>query len=243
MLLRFNINDSSIALSCSHLTAGQDKSEERKNEILYILNSSFKKYPTINFKDYDYYFLFGDINTRLELSINDSMIKELIKNHSTDTNTEFGGLIQHDQFYIYRKENGIIGEMEEAPVRFSPSYKYIVGETNYDISKRIPSWCDRIFYKKWTNTLPLAYNKCLLTLSDHQPIYGLFKIKIETINQQQKQMILNQIIKEKNMYMNNNNQNNNFNNNNQAFNNNFGNNNNNGGNIFNQNNYVENFFK
>ena len=230
LLLRFNINDTSIALSCSHLSSGQDKNEERKNELINILTSNFKKYPSLAFKDYDYYFIFGDVNARLDLSLNDKIINDLIKNHSKDTNTEFSCLFQHDQFNEYQKENTIIGEMGEASVKFSPSYKYIIGETNYDISKRIPSWCDRIFYKKWANIMPLSYNKCLLTISDHQPIYGVYKIQIETINQQQKQMILNQIIKEKTM--NNNNQNNN----------NYG-NNNNGGNIFNQNNFVENFFK
>ena len=120
-------------------------------------------------------------------------------NHSRDTNTEFGSLMQYDQFYKYQKENTTISEMNEAPIRFSPTYKFNLGTTNYDISQRIPSWCDRIFYKRNSNTIPLAYNKCLLCLSDHQPIYGVYKIQVETIDQEKKQLILDQILKEKNL--------------------------------------------
>jgi len=32
LLLRFNINDSSLAIACSHLSSGQDKNEERKSK-------------------------------------------------------------------------------------------------------------------------------------------------------------------------------------------------------------------
>ena len=233
ILLRFNLNDSTIALSCNHLSSGQEKNEERKTEIMNVLNTSFKKYSSLKFKEYDYFFYFGDLNTRLDLSLNDQLLIDLIKNHSKDTNTEFSSLAQYDQFNKYKNENILISELDEAVIRFSPTYKYIIGETNYDFNKRIPSWCDRIFYKKYSNTTPLAYNKCLLTISDHQPVYGVYKIQAEAINQQQKQMILNQIIKEKNM------KNNNQNNNNNQNLNNFG---NNGGQLFNQNDFVENFF-
>ena len=50
-LLRFNINDSKIAIACSHLSAGQELYEARRSEITDILNTSFKKYPNINVKD------------------------------------------------------------------------------------------------------------------------------------------------------------------------------------------------
>ena len=235
ILLRFNINDSSIALACSHLSSGQEKNEERKSEIIDVLNNTFKKYPNLQFKEYDFYFYFGDINTRLNLSLNDQMLLDLIKNHSCDTNTEFSSLIQNDQFYIYQQQNKIISEMDEAPIRFSPTYKYYIGKTEYDYTKRIPSWCDRIFFKKYSNTFPLAYNKCILGISDHQPVYGLYKIQTEIIDEQQKHLILNQIINEKNME--NKNQNNNLD---QNWNNSGKNNN---GNIINQNDFMDNFFK
>ena len=234
ILLRFNINDSNIALSCNHLSSGQEKTEDRKKEIIDILNTNFKKYPSLMFKNYDYFFYFGDLNTRLNLSMNDSMLSELVKNHSSDTNTEFSSLIQYDQFYIYQNESKVMAEMDEAPVRFSPTYKYVIGADEYDINKRIPSWCDRIFFKKYSNTTPLAYNKCLLTLSDHQPVYGVYKIQVETVNEEKRQYILSQLIKEKNIRSNYQNNSSNKGNNNPNL--------NNTGSILDQNNYVENFF-
>ena len=87
--------------------------------------------------------------------------------------------------------------MSEAIIKFSPTYKYNIGSISYDITKRTPSWCDRIFYKKFSKTIPLVYNKCLLTISDHQPIFGVYKIRTEIIDIEKKKKILNQIIKEK----------------------------------------------
>ena len=196
-LLRFNINDTSLALACNHLSYGEEKNEERKEEIKDILNSVFKKYPNLNFKYHDYFFLFGDLNIRLELWLNDQLMIDLVKKRSTETNGDFNKLYNYDQFLKYEKESNIIAEMCEAKIKFSPTYKYYIGSTNYDTTKRTPSWCDRIFYKKYSMTKPLAYNKCLLTVSDHQPIYGVYKIRTEIIDKEQRKNILNQIIKEK----------------------------------------------
>ena len=196
-LIRFNINDTTIALSCNHLSYGEDKNEERKEEIKDILNSSFKKYPKLNFKNHDYFFLFGDLNIRLNLWLNDQLMLDLVKNSSREINGDFSQLYSHDQFLQYQNESTIISEMCEAIIKFSPTYKYNIGSTSYDVTKRTPSWCDRIFYKKYSKTIPLAYNKCLLTISDHQPIFGVYKIRTEIINKEEKQNILNQMIKEK----------------------------------------------
>ena len=197
LLLRFNINDSTICLSCSQLTSGQDKSEERKKEIINILNTNFKKYPSLYFKDYDFYFLFGDLNIRLNKQINEEMKNDLIKNHAIITNNVYDKFLKFDQFYNYIKGDSIIGQMTEPPIKFSPTYKYYIGKFEYD-KKTIPSWCDRIFYKKNSDTIPLVYNKLLLNYSLHQPIFGVFKIKSKLINEKKQQFILNQIIKSKN---------------------------------------------
>lgn len=120
---------------------------------------------------------------------------DLVKNRSRETNGDFTKLYSHDQFLKYENQSIIISEMSEAKIKFSPTYKYYIGSTSYDTTKRIPSWCDRIFYKKYSKTIPLAYNKCLLTISDHQPIYGVYKIETQKINIEKRQSILNQIIK------------------------------------------------
>ena len=195
LLLRFNLNDSSIAIACSHLCSGQEKNEERKSEIINVLNTSFKKYPLIKFKDYNYFFYFGDVNTRLNITMENEKLIDMIKFHPIETNGDFSALLQYDQFSKYQKESNIIAEMDEAEIKFSPTYKYYIGLNNYDIESRIPAWCDRIFFKKYTETTPLAYNKCILNISDHQPIYGLYKIKSEIIDQEKRLNILDEITK------------------------------------------------
>ena len=197
-LLRFNINDSKIAIACNHLSAGQELYESRRTEITDVLNTSFKKYPNINFKDYDYYFFFGDLNSRISLDYSNELIDDILKNKSKTLNGDFNNILIHDQIKKYQKESSLILQMDEAPIKFSPTYKYIIGSNEYDKNKkRIPSWTDRILFKKFSETSPLAYNKCLLSLSDHQPIYGVYRIKTEEINKDKKQKIMNQIIKEK----------------------------------------------
>ena len=47
----------------------------------------------------------------------------------------------------------------------------------YNISKRVPSWTDRILYKNNENITSLYYDRVNLTLSDHKPIVGFFEIK------------------------------------------------------------------
>ena len=197
-LLRFNINDSKIAIACNHLSAGQELYEARRTEITDVLNTSFKKYQDIKFKDYDYYFFFGDLNSRLNLDYTNPLIEDILNNHSKTLKGDFTNILIHDQFKQYQKESSLILQMDEAPIKFSPTYKYNIGSNEYDKNKkRIPSWTDRILFKKFSETSPLAYNKCLLSLSDHQPIYGLYRIKTEEINKEIKQKIMKQIIKEK----------------------------------------------
>ena len=197
-LLRFNINDSKIAIACCHLSAGQEMYESRRSEITDVLNTSFKKYPTINFKDYDYYFFFGDLNSRVNLDYSNPLLEDIFNNHPKTVNGDFNKILIYDQIKQYQKESSLILQMDEAPIKFSPTYKYVIGSNEYDrMKKRIPSWTDRILFKKFSETSPLAYNKCLLSLSDHQPIFGVFRIKTEEINKEKRQKIVNQILKEK----------------------------------------------
>ena len=80
------------------------------------------------------------------MTLSDNIIQDLIKNHSTDTNTEFSSFLQYDQLYQYQKQNLSMLELDEAPIRFSPTYKYFIGTSQYDTTQRVPSWCYRTIY-------------------------------------------------------------------------------------------------
>ena len=139
------------------------------------------------------------MNIHLNLKSNEKLLIDLVEKHSNETNYDFSKLYIFDEYFQYKKENYIFGEMKEAKIKFSPTYKYNIGNTNYDTTEITPSWYDRIFYKKNSKTIPLSYNKCLITLSYHQPIYGVYKITTETIDNEKKNSIfINEIKKERN---------------------------------------------
>ena len=64
----------------------------------------------------------------------------------------------------------------EHKIKFLPTYKYIKGYNFYNISKRIPSWTDRILFKNNKEIKCLYYDKINLIYSDHRPVYALFEI-------------------------------------------------------------------
>ena len=76
------------------------------------------------------------------------------------------------------KENELY-DVDEAEITFPPTYKYVKGTNFYNLSKRVPSWTDRILYKKGTKIKPLFYDRICINISDHKPIAGLFEIDIE----------------------------------------------------------------
>ena len=64
----------------------------------------------------------------------------------------------------------------EEEIKFPPTYKYKKYTNNYNISKKVPSWTDRILYKKNENIVPILYDRVDLNYSDHKPIIGFFEI-------------------------------------------------------------------
>ena len=70
-------------------------------------------------------------------------------------------------------------EVDEAEITFPPTYKYVKGTNFYNLSKRVPSWTDRILYKKGHRITPIFYNRICINISDHKPIVGLYEIDIE----------------------------------------------------------------
>lgn len=196
ILFRFNINNSTICLSCSKFSSKIYDKHNIKDELINILNTNFKKYPSLIFKNYDFYFLFGDLNIKLNKYISEEMKNDLIENHSIETDKDYQVFLEFDQFNNYLKGDKDISEMDEAIIKFSPTYKYIIGKYDYD-KKVIPSWKDRIFFKKDSDIIPLVYNKVLLNYSEHQPIYGIYKVKTELINEGNQDFVLNQIFIER----------------------------------------------
>ena len=85
---------------------------------------------------------------------------------------------ENEELNELKKTLGIY-EINEHKIKFLPTYKYIKGKKLYNVSKRIPSWTDRILYKRNKDIRCLFYNKIDLNISDHRPVYALFEIEME----------------------------------------------------------------
>ena len=77
--------------------------------------------------------------------------------------------------------------ISEHRIKFLPTYKYFKGFNFYNVSKRVPSWTDRILFKKSNDIKCLCYDKIDLKYSDHRPVYALFEIK--NLNSKRKSII------------------------------------------------------
>lgn len=170
-LMRFEIEDTSLAFSSGHYAAGQNSNNSRIAELNDIINKPFTIQKSKKFSEHNIFFIFGDLNFRLDLDNNS--VRRMIENNQLET------LVVYDQFIKSRNVNYSLHVLEEGNLIFKPTYKYNFGSNEYDSkAKRIPSWCDRIFYKKSKLIKQICYNRSEYNYSDHKPVYSIFEITV-----------------------------------------------------------------
>ncbi|KAI9307306.1 Endonuclease/exonuclease/phosphatase [Cunninghamella echinulata] len=146
----------------------------------------------------DHVIWLGDLNYRVNLTRTEVNAKL--------NQDEYQDLLEYDQLSIERQAGRAFSMFEEGPINFFPTYRYDAGTNQYDTSpkKRVPSWTDRILWKKPMDhnkpTLTqLSYDDCMeMMLSDHKPVQALFDIKVRDINVEKqsetKQKLIHQLI-------------------------------------------------
>lgn len=133
LMLKFNYLDTSIALCCSHLAAGQSNNNNRVTDLIGILNKTFPKDINKKFKEYDIFYVFGDLNFRIDLDI--SSCHEFIEQK------ELKKLASLDQLNKTKSVNSQLNDLTEGALNFNPTYKYVPGTHEYDFKKkRVPAW-------------------------------------------------------------------------------------------------------
>ena len=121
-----------------------------------------------NFSNY-----FASANANIDSNKNDIDIMD----ENTFTHYFFSEFLGGEELKNFNKTELAQFNIEEGEIKFPPTYKYKKNTNFYNISKRVPSWTDRILYKNNENITSLYYDRVNMTLSDHKPIVGFFEIK------------------------------------------------------------------
>ena len=105
-------------------------------------------------------FIFGDLNYRINLA--NEVVRPAIAKGDYAYLKENDELIQAIKAYKNSKEfqYKFYRDFEEGEIDFPPTYKYDKKSQKYDTSKknRVPSWCDRILWKKNTKVKLQAFS-------------------------------------------------------------------------------------
>eukprot|EP00397_Hematodinium_sp_SG-2012_P013149 GEMP01013343.1.p1 GENE.GEMP01013343.1~~GEMP01013343.1.p1 ORF type:complete len:804 (+),score=134.05 GEMP01013343.1:75-2486(+) len=141
--VEFTLKSTDVSFVNVHLEAGKFKHEDRIFQLDTILKAV----------ECDLLVLGGDYNFRLDL--NDEEAHEML---------QWGAdLRKHDQ---YLATSGL--GLEEYPIVFKPTYKFIPGTLRYDIT-RGPAWCDRILWRGHAKASHYCSHEAILA-SDHLPV-------------------------------------------------------------------------
>jgi inositol-1,4,5-trisphosphate 5-phosphatase len=187
------ISGTSFVITCAHLSAHQAKFEHRLRDYATIIDEQvFHNDRQANrILSHDYAIFMGDLNFRINHMTEDQVHERatsvfLSAGHRTKAVRE---ILESDQLRIAMKEGLAFSEFQEPDVSFMPTYKFIVGSSQYDLS-RIPALTDRILFRYCADAYehelpglklhlsPLRYTSHpIYTISDHKPVSALFIFK------------------------------------------------------------------
>uniref|UniRef100_A0A7S2FMP2 Inositol polyphosphate-related phosphatase domain-containing protein n=1 Tax=Alexandrium andersonii TaxID=327968 RepID=A0A7S2FMP2_9DINO len=187
----FRLGRTSVLFVNAHLAAHAGKMKERTQSLARILVDSpmrKDKEATGVHDQYDRVFFMGDLNPRLNA-----------KRSDVDTwlaDQEFEKCLERDQLLpLLHSDPAVVGRgegtagmwplFEEAAIRFPPTYKFDTHTDQYDSSKkqRVPSWTDRILWKRDSRVRSLAYGSVTeMRCSDHRPVFAQFEVEVDLDN-------------------------------------------------------------
>lgn len=175
VVLGFNVGQTSICLMNCHLAHGKSNYKKRFEEIKTIYSSYLgethqEKYVAAH----DIKFMFGDLNFRINIGTPDCCFIARQRN--------FPELLKHDQLWSLYGQFNFLPQLEESPVSFAPTYKFVKNTCFYDLDKRPPAWCDRILWGTSSMIKCLGYTSVeQVCYSDHKPIYGVYTVNIKRL--------------------------------------------------------------
>ncbi|KAI5613172.1 72 kDa inositol polyphosphate 5-phosphatase [Silurus asotus] len=185
----FTFFGTSFLFITSHFTSGDSKVYERildYNKIIEALalprclpdTNPYRSAASDVTTRFDEVFWFGDFNFRLS---QDRATVEAIVKQLTGKNMD--NLLQHDQLRKEMTDGSIFKGFQEAPIHFTPTYKFDIGCDVYDTTtkQRTPSYTDRILFRsrQLDDIKVVKYTSCSsIKTSDHRPVIGMFQVKL-----------------------------------------------------------------
>jgi len=140
----------------------------------------------VNILEHDLLFWCGDLNYRLVATDFDEIMKLINQNLIVE-------LRKLDQLKMEKDAGRVFPEFEEGKISFAPTYKYKVGQHEFETEKRrIPPWCDRILYRGEAQ-LQFYTSVASVCESDHKPVTALFKVDIKRTDGEKRQKVLEDI--------------------------------------------------
>lgn len=219
--VRFKYKDTPICLVCSHLAhdaAQVDRRNAQFHDICKRLQfaedvggiESASADPLVppslapkhnlplqlTIFDHSYVVWLGDLNYRLAINP-DNM-------HNTP---EYRSLIGLDQLKMAIMNRQAFTGFEEADIDFKPTYKYILGTSDYDPA-RVSSWCDRVLWwiRPGSNTNGIKSTKYEavedISSSDHKPVYSQLAVSVWRVDPVQRHQAHLEVLRELDHYEN-----------------------------------------
>lgn len=187
--IRLEYGTTSICFVTAHLAAGHSNVEQRNMDYRTIDHGiHFTRRRAIS--DHDLVFWASDSNYRISLS--NEEVRRLISEERWDT------LYENDQLNLGMVAGETFRYYNEGMIHFPPTYKFDNGTDHYDTSEkqRIPAWTDRILYRGQGLRL-LDYHSAELKMSDHRPVYAMFKVQCRIVEESKRERLAKEIYEAK----------------------------------------------
>lgn len=188
--IRMEIHKTTFCFINAHLSPHKSNVERRNqnySDILKRMTFNDRKYLPEN---HDYLFWIGDLNYRVNMEYAEAIQSVKMQDYKT--------LIQNDQLIIEKAKNEAFQIFDEAEINFPCTFRYNVGTDIFDTSekKRVPSYTDRILWKKNDAIKNLNYTSFNeVRLSDHKPVSALFEVPVQVVIKEKYKKIQNEVIK------------------------------------------------
>ncbi|QLL34397.1 hypothetical protein HG536_0G02580 [Torulaspora globosa] len=128
---------------CSHLSAneGVKNAELRVSNYECIMSACATDLRMTSFRN-SHIFYFGDLNFRVkgwQDMATDYSNAQVLNNLLKD----------HDELNKLRESNLVFQGFDESPISFPPTYKYLISTQNTFDTRKTPSWCDRVLFRRY----------------------------------------------------------------------------------------------